>query len=113
MVAAKILLLVRTDDVDPDVIAAQERDPDSVTTIGEEWRQGMPFLGAFGGYGAGIALLGFLPASFLFVLSFLRHFDRMSWARATASAVLFTLVLLFLTRLIGLELPEGLLGIGA
>jgi len=111
IVVTKIVLLLKTDDQDLDVIAAEERDPGSVTGIGEEWLRSLPFLGVFGGYGVAIALLGFLPASFLFVLFFLRSFDRMGWIKALASAASFTLILLFITHLIGLELPAGLLGI--
>lgn len=112
VIVVKMALLLRKDDVDADVAASEGLEDGSATTIGEEWRRAVPFLGAFTAYAVGIAIVGFLPASFLFVLLFLRLFDRMGWMKSAASAILFTLVLLFLAYSMGLELPEGWLGLG-
>jgi hypothetical protein len=111
IIAAKVVLLLRRDDAGRDALPAGDREPGSVTGIGEEWRRGMPFLASFAAYAAGIALLGFLLSSLLFILLFLRRFDGMSWAKAGASAAAFTLLLVVIARVIGLELPEGVLGI--
>jgi len=108
----KFVLLAHRDDVDPDLENTADREPEMITTVGEEWRRARPFLLSFAAYAAGIGLLGFLPASGIFVLLFLRRFDRMGWRTALPSAALFILLLFGLTRLIGLELPEGLLGVG-
>ena len=108
VIVVKMSLLLRKDDV----AAADGLEDGSATTIGEEWRRAVPFLGAFTAYSVGIAIIGFLPASFLFVLFFLRLFDRMGWMKSAASAILFTLVLLFIAHSMGLELPEGWLGLG-
>jgi len=113
VVLLKMALLIRKDDQDPEEPpVAGDHDPEPSLTIGEEWRRGLPFLGAFALYGVGIALLGFYPASLLFVVLFLRAFDDAGWVRAVMSGVVFTLILLALGAVLGLELPGGVVGLG-
>jgi hypothetical protein len=72
-----------------------------------QWTLALPYLAAMGLYLAVIALIGFLPASFLFVALFVFRFGGISWWRSLAMAAVFTLALFGLVWMLDLTLPGG------
>lgn len=72
-----------------------------------QWILALPYLAAMGAHLVLIALIGFLPASFLFIALFVFRFGGLSWWRSIAVAAVFTLALFGLTKSLGLTLPGG------
>lgn len=76
-------------------------------SVRRQWTLALPYLAAMGAYLGVIALIGFLPASFLFVALFVFGFGGISWWRSLAMAALFTLALYGLVWALELTLPGG------
>jgi hypothetical protein len=68
-------------------------------------------LGTIAGFGAAIETLGFAPSAFLMLLVMFGVVARRRWWVALAAALLIALVARVAFRALGLQLPDGPLGI--
>lgn len=70
---------------------------------------GAPYLLWIAGYYAGIGLLGFVPASFLFVSLFLARVAQVRWSMALVASAVLLAVLMAFGQAMSLAWPLGLI----